>query len=728
MIAALLAAVIAVFASLVFYEMRRQAEQQAAERTRSASIQIAMLLLQSVRQQVAQVAAASGDTALIAAARSPSERTLGAAEARLLRLQASAPIRDEIQYWDVDGDLLAEIPAPDSLRVAGGPRERPRMGDGDSVALGPIHSDSAGTWFDVIATVGTPTNHEGYVVRRRRLVSSPGTRRAVEMINRLTGVGARFMVGQPESGWTDLLGPTDGPTNPESTAGAMYSYRLADGARRVGAAEAIEGTPWYVWVEFPHERIYGRSFVFLRRISIIGVVIALLGALTGWLLSRPITQPLGALTEAATKMADGDYEHRLGLQRGDELGQLAAAFDRMASSVQEARTGLEGQVEQRTHELQETLERLSASEQQFRSLASSAGAAIVTADPQGRITFMNATGETMFGYAPDELVGRPISDLMPAEDGAAIEKRAGRLLKAADSGSNDRTMEFLARRKDGTEFPVELSLASWVVNGRRSTGGVLRDITERRSMQASLEERAHSLEAANKELAAFSYSVSHDLRAPLRGLQGFSEALLEDYGEKLDTRGLDYLHRVSEAAGRMGRLIDELLELSRVSRTELRREPVALEPLVKLHLEELQRLEPERRVAFVNHGVPPAVGDERLVSLVIQNLVENAWKFTRQQPHPRIEFGAAGARDGFPVYFLRDNGAGFDMQYADKLFGVFQRLHAETEFPGTGVGLAIVQRIILRHGGEVWAEAVPGEGASFFFTLGGRNVPAGIEA
>jgi PAS domain S-box-containing protein len=728
MIAALLAAVIAIFAALVFNEMRRQAEEQHAERARTASAQIAMLLDNGVRQQVAQVAAASVDSSLRLAAASPSERTLRPAEERLRLLQSSSPMRDAIQLWDADGELLVDVPAPEGLAVPNAPRERPRMGDGDSVTLSNIHVDSGATWFDVVAAVRDGDRQAGYLVRRRRLTSTPAAGRTVELINRLIGVDARFMLGHPATGWTDLLGPAAGPTNAIATSGGMHSYVLDRRDRRVGTAEPIAGTPWYVWVEFPHERVYGRSMVFLRRISFIGLIIALLGALTGWLLSRPITQPLGALTDAATKMAAGDYEHRLGLTRRDELGHLGAAFDRMAASVQEARAGLEGQVEQRTHELQETLVRLSASEQQFRSLASSSGAAIVTADPDGAITFMNPTGESMFGYAPGELVGRPIAVLMPPADRATIESRTGRMLHAGDSGSHDRTMEFTARRKDGSDFPVELSLASWVVDGKRSTGGVIRDITERKTMQASLEERALSLEAANKELAAFSYSVSHDLRAPLRGLQGFSEALLEDYGDKLDARGLDYLHRVSEAAGRMGRLIDELLELSRVSRTELRREPVELGPLVTLHLEELQRLEPERKVACVTHPVPPAIGDERLISLVIQNLIENAWKFTRQQPNPRIEFGTEGSRDGFPVYLVRDNGAGFDLQYADKLFGVFQRLHAETEFPGTGVGLAIVQRIILRHGGEIWAEAAPGQGATFHFTLGGRNVPAGIEA
>jgi PAS domain S-box-containing protein len=728
MIAALLSAVIAVFAVAVFSEMRRQAEDQAADRAKSASMQIAQLFDNGIRLQISQVTAAAADPVLRAATALPSARTLAAAKARLTELQMSSPIRDEIQLWSEDGELLINVPAPDSTAVPHAARVRPSVGDGDSVSISPMNVDSVAVWFDATAPVQDDGRHRGYIVRRRRVGVTQSSAGAVETISRLIGVDARFLLGHPETGWTDLIGPAVGPTNATATAGVVHTYAADSANRRVGHAEPIALTPWYVWVEFPHARVYGRSMDFLRRILIVGISIALFGALIGWRISRHITRPLGALTDAATKMAAGDYEHRLGVERPDELGQLAAAFDRMAESVEDARAGLEDQVEQRTRELQATNEQLSGSEQQFRSLASSSGAAIVTADANGRINFVNAAGEQMFGYASGEIIGQPIATLMPPDDRATIEERTGRLMMSGASGSHDRAMEFTARRKDGSEFPVELSLASWVVGGKRLTGGVIRDISERKSMQAALEQRAHSLEDANQELAAFSYSVSHDLRAPLRGLQGFSEALLEDYGDKLDARGLDYLHRISDAAGRMGQLIDELLELSRVSRTELRRGRVELGPLVKRHLDELQREEPDRKVTIKTQPVPPAIGDERLISLVIQNLFENAWKFTRQQSDARIEFGTEGTRDGFPVYYVKDNGAGFDPQYAEKLFGVFERLHAESEFPGTGVGLAIVQRIIQRHGGEIWAEASPGKGATFHFTLGRLNVPASIES
>jgi light-regulated signal transduction histidine kinase (bacteriophytochrome) len=225
------------------------------------------------------------------------------------------------------------------------------------------------------------------------------------------------------------------------------------------------------------------------------------------------------------------------------------------------------------------------------------------------------------------------------------------------------------------------------------------------------------LEVLNKELETFSYSVSHDLRAPLRAMDGFSQALLEDYGGKLDDQGRDYLGRVRAASQRMAQLIDDLLNLSRVSRTEMRRGEVDLSTLAREIVEELRKTEPSRQVeAAVAPGLT-ASGDARLLRVVLANLLGNAWKFTRKKPQARIEFGLAD-KDGGQAYFVRDEGAGFDMAYVGKLFGAFQRLHSAGEFEGTGIGLATVQRIIRRHGGKVWAEGAVGKGATFYFTLG----------
>jgi light-regulated signal transduction histidine kinase (bacteriophytochrome) len=242
-----------------------------------------------------------------------------------------------------------------------------------------------------------------------------------------------------------------------------------------------------------------------------------------------------------------------------------------------------------------------------------------------------------------------------------------------------------------------------------------------RALNATLEQhvsdRTAQLEASNRELEAFSSAVAHDLRAPLRSIDGFSTVLLEEHAHTLDAEGQDYLRRIRAANRRMGQLIDALLDLARVTRREIWREVVDLSVLSQSIAAELQQTQPDRRMEFrIMEGLT-AFGDARLLRLALENLLGNAWKFTGKQPCARIEFGVT-EHHGRQVYFVRDNGVGFDMTYADKLFGTFQRLHSATTFPGTGIGLATMQRLIQRHGGRIWAEAAVGQGATFYFILG----------
>jgi signal transduction histidine kinase len=239
-------------------------------------------------------------------------------------------------------------------------------------------------------------------------------------------------------------------------------------------------------------------------------------------------------------------------------------------------------------------------------------------------------------------------------------------------------------------------------------------------LEQRVRERTAQLEAANRELETFSYSVSHDLRAPLRGIDGWTLAFLEDFAPQLDDQGRQYLERVRTETQHMGQLIDDLLSLSRVGRAEMQQEPVDLTALARTIAGRLRETGPERLVEFVIQESLTAEGDPRLLEIALLNLLDNAWKFTGKRPSAFIEFGRV-FQEGEPVFFVRDNGTGFDMAYAPKLFGVFQRLHKASEFPGTGIGLVTVRRIVHRHGGQVWAEAGEDQGATFYFTLRRRH-------
>ena len=236
-------------------------------------------------------------------------------------------------------------------------------------------------------------------------------------------------------------------------------------------------------------------------------------------------------------------------------------------------------------------------------------------------------------------------------------------------------------------------------------------------MEQRVHDRTTDLQRANKELEAFCYSVSHDLRAPLRSILGFSRILQEQCGDKLDEEGRRSLERVLRAGTQMNQLIDDLLSLSRTTLTPLQKQAVNLSEIARDLADSLRAAAPERRVEFVIADGLVAEGDPGLLRIVLENLLSNAWKFTSKRPEARIEFAASQGSDGKAVYHVRDNGAGFDMRYTQRLFGVFQRLHGETEFPGTGIGLATVQRVVQKHGGRIWAEGAVDRGATFYFTL-----------
>ena len=300
------------------------------------------------------------------------------------------------------------------------------------------------------------------------------------------------------------------------------------------------------------------------------------------------------------------------------------------------------------------------------------------------------------------------------EDRVADEQRRGdtqlAFLNILEDSANDR-QEADAAFRAGLNVLEELSDAQAEIRALNA------------ELEARVEHRTAELVVANKNLEAFTYSVAHDLRTPLRALGGYSAALLEDYSDRLDETGRGFLERIQAASERMGVLIDDLLTLTRVSHAEMSLGPVDVSAEVAAIADELQSREPGRRVRFAIHDGVTVTADRALIRIVLRELIENAWKFTAKRDGATIEFGTTTADGAGVCCYVRDNGAGFDPAFEGKLFQPFQRLHAVTEFPGSGIGLATVQRIIERHGGRAWAEGAVGRGATFYFTLNAKKTP-----
>jgi PAS domain S-box-containing protein len=345
----------------------------------------------------------------------------------------------------------------------------------------------------------------------------------------------------------------------------------------------------------------------------------------------------------------------------------------------------------------------------FRGLLEAAPDAIVVVGRDGRIVLVNALAEQLFGYSRGELLGTPVEMLVPAARRDDHSRQRERYQEAPHRRPMGSGLELTGRRKDGSEFPVEISLSPVVTEDGPLITAAVRDVTAR-----VVTERA--LKAANRELEAFTDSVSHDLRAPIRQIDGFARLLDEQVGADLDERARRHLDRIIEGATHMGALVDDLLNLARIGRQSLRPIQTSLDSVVAEVVSQLRVDQGERDIAWTIEPLGVVVCDPGLMTIAFTNLLSNAVKYTRPRERAEIEVGKR-EQNGVEVIMIRDNGVGFDMKYAEKLFGVFQRLHRSEEFEGLGVGLATVQRIVRRHGGDVWAEASPDEGAAFYVTL-----------
>jgi PAS domain S-box-containing protein len=367
------------------------------------------------------------------------------------------------------------------------------------------------------------------------------------------------------------------------------------------------------------------------------------------------------------------------------------------------------------------------SEQQAQALLQSAPDAIVVVDENGCIKFVNQRTESLFGYQARELIDQPLEILVPLQlRQQHIENRKNYFLHPRPQVMSV-VKDLHALRKDGTEIPVDVSLSPFESTQGLLIVGAVRDVSEHKYIEDELRrhrdhleelvaQRTADLQTSNKELESYSYSIAHDLRAPLRAITSFSQILQEDAKDKLTADDLAHLNRVIVAGKKMAHLIDDILELARITRKEIRFSQVNLSHLCNEILARLQQSHPDRNVQCQVQENLLVSGDARLLECALQNLLENAWKFSRDKASAVIEVGAK-EKDGVMQYYVKDNGIGFDMQYNEKLFQPFHRLHSADDYEGTGVGLATVRRIIQRHGGRVWAESQKQQGATFYFTL-----------
>jgi len=416
------------------------------------------------------------------------------------------------------------------------------------------------------------------------------------------------------------------------------------------------------------------------------------------ILEKLVLSRINYLTKIARDVGTNrDMSKRFLVKGKDELSNLGAAINKMVLELQTS---------------DNNLRRIGEND---RSILDIMPDTICEFNRDGTLKGWKPAKDGDLPFLVTEPVGKKLRQLIPVQCSEQAENHMKQVLQTGTT----QDFQYSILREDGWHC-YESRMAK---SGKSDVLTTVRDITEQKQAEAALkkaqeeeEKRTHQFQVVIDELESFAYSVSHDLRAPLRSIDGFSEILLEHYNDKLDDQGKDYLNRVRSASQRMSVLIDDLLKLSRVTRDEMHHENVNLSALAQKLTRELQQSQPERHVNFTIARGLVAKGDANLLRVALENLLVNAWKFSRTKECAMIEFGCTNT-NGQHVYFVRDNGVGFDMAYADKLFGAFQRLHSPKEFEGTGIGLATVRRIVNRHGGTIWAESAVDQGATFYFTL-----------
>jgi signal transduction histidine kinase len=551
--------------------MKNSSIEAGRQRLLTLTEQLSSLFQQSARQVRANMRSTASHDAIHNALVHP-EQNNDSALAQLKKLQTDTTVA-LIQLLNLKGEPVLSLSRKDAhinINIDGALRAT--SAQPEFTTVGKIYPTGDSMFYPIIAAV-TKNNDTpiGHIVQWRKVSA---TQRSLDQLSKIIGTDAVLFIGNSDGKfWTNMIKPVEMPSFEKSDIRNIVTY-MRNGNRMIASVREITSTSWVVLVEFPRKALEDPANQFLLWMIGAGLVLLVISILLAWTMSRNITSPLKQLTSAASSIASGNLSTKVNVDRHDELGKLARAFNAMSVQIQNAHQDLENKVKDRTAQL----------------------------------------------------------------------------------------------------------------------------------------------EAVNKELEAFSYSVSHDLRAPLRAVSGYAQILQEDYGKKLDPEANRIMTAITNNAHMMGQLIDDLIAFSRISRKEVSHQPIDMKLLAETCVQELQENNGKKKYEVQIDPMPECLGDQSMIKQVWLNLISNAVKYSSHETAPRIEIGYKDDERGH-VYFIKDNGVGFDMQYAHKLFGVFQRLHSPEAFEGTGVGLALAKRIINKHSGDIWAESAPGKGATFFISL-----------
>jgi len=672
---ALLATAVAASMTFAYVQVRGAAVFGAEDRLARVTAQVAELLRSGAVSVKTSLAAQAGNTDLREFLASPAPQSRSRALAALASVRAKSAQLVDVELWDARGENKLSVgpvttPAPSIIR-----HELLGLLRSDSTVVGSIHIAGGFPVFSAAAPIRENGHTIGYLVERGRLAASPKAARA---LGDLVGNSAGIFIGNARRDvWSDFWFAVDGPSAIPDKTDKVFQYerRGTGGGPRYAMEKSVAGTPWLILVEFSRDKVLAPVTVFLRNATFFALALLAIAAIALWLVTDRIAGAQYSLTR--------------------KLATIEGQYWVLVDGIKDY--------------------------------------AIFMLDTDGNVVSWNKGAERIKGYRADEIIGRHFSRFYADEDITARKPWMDLEVARAEGRFEDEGWRI---QKDGSRH-----WANVVITALRDQDGALvgfakvtRDVTERKKalenrkahtqalMKANvdLDRNRRALKVVNEDLEAFTYSVSHDLRAPIRQIEGFSRILEEHLGAT-DPEAEKYLRRIQDGSQQMGRLVDDLLNFAQLGRNAGTPRAVSLSSLVGEVIVNVRAEAMDRMIEWKINPLPVMECDAGLMKVVFTNLLSNAVKYTRPREHAVIEVGQT-TKDGRIVLFVRDNGVGFDMKYADKLFGVFQRLHRAEEFEGTGVGLATVHRIIRKHNGSIWSEAAPNKGATFYFTLGVNEI------